>query len=125
MKYSKRFTGHIFITSLSFAIGCGVMMLPLRYAVAETPMEASSHTEREGCPQVDPDANLEALGIVLSGAIEKVIDEVMASNPKQLEQYRGGQDKLFGFFVGQVMKASQGKANPAQVNDLLKKKLGA
>ena len=60
-----------------------------------------------------------------TGAIEKVIDEVMASNPKQLEQYRGGQDKLFGFFVGQVMKASQGKANPAQVNDLLKKKLGA
>ncbi len=59
-----------------------------------------------------------------SGAIEKVIDEVMAANPKQLEQYRGGQDKLFGFFVGQVMKASQGKANPAQVNDLLKKKLG-
>ena len=58
-----------------------------------------------------------------TGAIEKVIDEVMASNPKQLEQYRGGQDKLFGFFVGQVMKASQGKANPAQVNDLLKKKL--
>ena len=58
-----------------------------------------------------------------TGAIEKVIDEVMANNPKQLEQYRGGQDKLFGFFVGQVMKASQGKANPAQVNDLLKKKL--
>ncbi len=58
-----------------------------------------------------------------SGAIEKVIDEVIASNPKQLEQYRGGQDKLFGFFVGQVMKASQGKANPTQVNDLLKKKL--
>jgi aspartyl-tRNA(Asn)/glutamyl-tRNA(Gln) amidotransferase subunit B len=59
-----------------------------------------------------------------SGAIEKVIDAVMAGNPKQLEQYRGGQDKLFGFFVGQVMKASQGKANPAQVNELLKKKLG-
>jgi aspartyl-tRNA(Asn)/glutamyl-tRNA(Gln) amidotransferase subunit B len=60
-----------------------------------------------------------------TGAIEKVIDEVMANNPRQLEQYRGGQDKLFGFFVGQVMKASQGKANPAQVNELLKKKLGA
>ena len=59
-----------------------------------------------------------------TGAIEKVIDEVMANNPRQLEQYRGGQDKLFGFFVGQVMKASQGKANPAQVNELLKKKLG-
>jgi aspartyl-tRNA(Asn)/glutamyl-tRNA(Gln) amidotransferase subunit B len=59
-----------------------------------------------------------------TGAIETVIDEVLAKNPKQLEQYRGGQDKLFGFFVGQVMKASRGKANPAQVNELLKKKLG-
>ena len=58
-----------------------------------------------------------------TGAIEKVIDEVIAANPKQLEQYRAGQDKLFGFFVGQVMKVSQGKANPGQVNDLLKKKL--
>jgi len=58
-----------------------------------------------------------------TGAIEKVIDEVIAANPKQLEQYRAGQDKLFGFFVGQVMKVSQGKANPGQVNELLKKKL--
>ena len=60
-----------------------------------------------------------------TGAIEQVIATVMAENPKQLEQYRAGQDKLFGFFVGQVMKASQGKANPAQVNELLKQKLGA
>ena len=59
-----------------------------------------------------------------TGAIEQVIDKVMAENPKQLEQYRAGQDKLFGFFVGQVMKASLGKANPAQVNELLKQKLG-
>jgi aspartyl-tRNA(Asn)/glutamyl-tRNA(Gln) amidotransferase subunit B len=58
-----------------------------------------------------------------SGAIEKVIDDVMAKNPKQLEQYRAGKEALFGFFVGQVMKASGGKANPAQVNELLKKKL--
>ena len=58
-----------------------------------------------------------------SGAIEKVIDSVLASNPKQLEQYRAGKEALFGFFVGAVMKATQGKANPAQVNDLLKKKL--
>ena len=60
-----------------------------------------------------------------SGAIEAAIDTVMANNPKQLEQYRSGQDKLFGFFVGQVMKATQGKANPALLNELLKKKLGA
>jgi len=59
-----------------------------------------------------------------TGAIEKVIDEVMAKNPKQLEQYRAGKEALFGFFVGAVMKATQGKANPAQVNELLKKKLG-
>ena len=58
-----------------------------------------------------------------SGAIEKVIDEVIAKNQKQLEQYRAGKEALFGFFVGAVMKATQGKANPAQVNDLLKKKL--
>ena len=59
-----------------------------------------------------------------SGAIEAVIDAVMAANPKQLADYRSGKDKLFGFFVGQVMKATLGKANPAQLNDLLKRKLG-
>jgi aspartyl-tRNA(Asn)/glutamyl-tRNA(Gln) amidotransferase subunit B len=58
-----------------------------------------------------------------SGAIEKLIDDVIANNPKQLEQYRAGKEKLFGFFVGQVMKISKGKANPAQLNELLKKKL--
>ncbi len=58
-----------------------------------------------------------------TGAIEKVIDEVMAANGDKVEQYRGGKDKLFGFFVGQVMKATGGKANPKAVNDILKKKL--
>ncbi len=58
-----------------------------------------------------------------SSAIEKVIDEVIAANPRQLADYRSGKDKLFGFFVGQVMKITAGKANPAQVNDLLKQKL--
>jgi len=53
-----------------------------------------------------------------------VIAEVLANNPNQLEQYRGGKDKLFGFFVGQTMKAMAGKANPGVVNDLLKKALG-
>ena len=48
---------------------------------------------------------------------------MIASNPKQLEQYRAGKETLFGFFVGQVMKATGGKANPGQVNELLKKKL--
>ena len=59
-----------------------------------------------------------------SGAIEGVIDSVIAASPKQLADYRAGKDKLFGFFVGQVMKATGGKANPAQLNDLLKAKLG-
>ncbi|MDP8986072.1 MAG: Asp-tRNA(Asn)/Glu-tRNA(Gln) amidotransferase subunit GatB [Pseudomonadota bacterium] len=58
-----------------------------------------------------------------SGAIEGVIDAVITANPKQLADYRAGKDKLFGFFVGQVMKATAGKANPAQLNDLLKAKL--
>ena len=76
----------------------------------------------------DADAIIEAKGlkqITDTGAIEKTIDEVMAANPKQLADYRSGKDKLFGFFVGQVMKVTGGKANPAQVNDLLKKKLAA
>jgi aspartyl-tRNA(Asn)/glutamyl-tRNA(Gln) amidotransferase subunit B len=74
----------------------------------------------------DADAIIQAEGlkqITDTGAIEKVIDEVMAANPRQLADYRAGKDKLFGFFVGQVMKVTGGKANPAQVNDLLKSKL--
>lgn len=58
-----------------------------------------------------------------TGAIEAAIDEIIASNPGQVEQYRGGNDKLMGWFVGQVMKATGGKANPGQVNKLLKDKL--
>lgn len=57
------------------------------------------------------------------GAIEKIVDEVIAANPDNVAAYKSGKDKLFGFFVGQVMKVSQGKANPDIVNDLLKKKL--
>ncbi|HLS80220.1 MAG TPA: Asp-tRNA(Asn)/Glu-tRNA(Gln) amidotransferase subunit GatB [Steroidobacter sp.] len=74
----------------------------------------------------DADAIIEAKGlrqITDTGAIEQTIDEIMAANPKQLTEYRAGKDKLFGFFVGQVMKATGGKANPAQVNELLKRKL--
>jgi aspartyl-tRNA(Asn)/glutamyl-tRNA(Gln) amidotransferase subunit B len=58
-----------------------------------------------------------------TGAIEKIIDEVIRANPGQTTEYKSGKDKLFGFFVGQVMKASKGKANPDLVNQLLKKKL--
>jgi aspartyl-tRNA(Asn)/glutamyl-tRNA(Gln) amidotransferase subunit B len=58
-----------------------------------------------------------------TGAIEKIVDEVIAANQQNVEAYRSGNEKLFGFFVGQVMKASQGKANPKVVNEVLKVKL--
>jgi aspartyl-tRNA(Asn)/glutamyl-tRNA(Gln) amidotransferase subunit B len=72
------------------------------------------------------DAVIESKGlkqITDTGAIEAAILAVMDANPKQLEEYRSGKDRLFGFFVGQAMKATQGKANPAQLNDLLKRLL--
>jgi aspartyl-tRNA(Asn)/glutamyl-tRNA(Gln) amidotransferase subunit B len=69
--------------------------------------------EAEGRPQQSTDAS----------ALEKIIDEVVAANPKQLEQYRAGKKTMLGFFVGQVMKASKGQANPQLVNELLTKKL--
>ena len=59
-----------------------------------------------------------------TGAIEKIVRDVLDANPKQVEQYKGGQEKLLGFFVGQVMKATQGKANPGEVNKILKGLLG-
>jgi aspartyl-tRNA(Asn)/glutamyl-tRNA(Gln) amidotransferase subunit B len=69
--------------------------------------------EAEGRPQQSSDTS----------ALEKIIDEVIAANPKQLEQYRAGKKTMLGFFVGQVMKASKGQANPQLVNELLSKKL--
>jgi aspartyl-tRNA(Asn)/glutamyl-tRNA(Gln) amidotransferase subunit B len=59
-----------------------------------------------------------------SGAIEAIIDQVLASNQKSVEEFRSGKEKAFNALVGQIMKASQGKANPSQVNELLRKKLG-
>ena len=73
------------------------------------------------------DAVIEAKGLKQmsdSGALEKIIDGVLASNQKNIDEYRAGKDKAFNALVGQVMKASQGKANPAQVNALLKARLG-
>jgi aspartyl-tRNA(Asn)/glutamyl-tRNA(Gln) amidotransferase subunit B len=74
----------------------------------------------------DADAIIDAKGlrqISDSGALERIVDDIIAANPGQVADYRAGRDKLFVFFVGQVMKRTQGKANPAQVNDILKKKL--
>jgi aspartyl-tRNA(Asn)/glutamyl-tRNA(Gln) amidotransferase subunit B len=59
-----------------------------------------------------------------TSAIESAVDAVIAANPKEAEAYRGGKPQLMGFFVGQVMKRTQGKANPGLVNQLLKQKLG-
>ncbi|MEZ5743406.1 MAG: Asp-tRNA(Asn)/Glu-tRNA(Gln) amidotransferase subunit GatB [Sphingomonadaceae bacterium] len=75
----------------------------------------------------EPDEIAESEGLKQvsdTGAIEAAIDEILAANGDKVEEYRGGKDKLFGFFVGQTMKAMQGKANPAVVNQLLKGKLG-
>ncbi len=79
----------------------------------ETGDSAGIIVERDGLKQTSD-----------TGAIEAVIADVLAKNPGQLEQYRSGKEALFGFFVGQTMKAMAGKANPAVVNELLKKALG-
>jgi aspartyl-tRNA(Asn)/glutamyl-tRNA(Gln) amidotransferase subunit B len=73
------------------------------------------------------DAVIEAKGLRQmndSGALEKIVDEVIAANPANVEQVRAGKDKAFNALVGQAMKASKGKANPQQVGELLRRKLG-
>ncbi len=75
----------------------------------------------------DADAIVEKRGlrqISDTGALEKLIDEVLAANPRQVEDYRAGKEKAFNSLVGQVMKATKGKANPAQVNEILRRRLG-
>jgi aspartyl-tRNA(Asn)/glutamyl-tRNA(Gln) amidotransferase subunit B len=69
--------------------------------------------EREGLRQISD-----------TGALEKIVDEVIAQSPKQVQQYKAGKAGVIGYLVGQVMKASKGQANPAAVNELLKAKLG-
>ena len=81
-------------------------------AMMESGRDADAIIEEKGLKQVSD-----------SGAIDAIIQEVMDANPEQVEGYRGGKDKLFGFFVGQVMKASKGQANPAMVNQRLKELL--
>ncbi|TAM09795.1 MAG: Asp-tRNA(Asn)/Glu-tRNA(Gln) amidotransferase subunit GatB [Nevskiaceae bacterium] len=92
--------------------------------IAKDVFEAMWNDEAKGDDAAD--AIIKAKGLVQitdTGAIEAAIDKVIADNPSQLADYRGGKDRLFGFFVGQVMKATRGKANPALVNNLLKAKL--
>jgi aspartyl-tRNA(Asn)/glutamyl-tRNA(Gln) amidotransferase subunit B len=90
----------------------GKIAKPLFEAIWNGEGEADTLIEKRGLTQVTD-----------SEAIEKIITEVLAQNPEQLQAYRSGKEKLFSFFVGQVMKVSKGKANPAQVNELLKKQL--
>lgn len=78
----------------------------------ESGKDAAAIVEEKGLKQVTD-----------TGAIEKIVDDVLAANPDKVAEYKGGKDKLFGFFVGQVLKNSGGKANPGMVNDLLKAKL--
>ena len=85
-------------------------IFPKMFATGEP---AAGIIEREGLRQISD-----------STALEKIIDDVLASNPKQLEQYRSGKTTVMGFFVGQVMRATKGQANPSSVNELLKRKLG-
>jgi aspartyl-tRNA(Asn)/glutamyl-tRNA(Gln) amidotransferase subunit B len=76
----------------------------------------------------DVDALIAAKGLKQmsdAGALEKIVDDVMAANAKSVEEYRAGKDKAFNALVGQVMKASKGQANPAQASELLKRRLGA
>jgi aspartyl-tRNA(Asn)/glutamyl-tRNA(Gln) amidotransferase subunit B len=78
-------------------------------------------------PQAEVDAMIEAKGLKQmndAGALEKIIDEVIAANPDNVAQFKAGKDKAFNALVGQAMKASKGKANPSQVNELLRRKLG-
>jgi aspartyl-tRNA(Asn)/glutamyl-tRNA(Gln) amidotransferase subunit B len=79
----------------------------------ETGESAAAIIDREGLRQISD-----------SGALEKIVDEVIAQSPKQVEQYKSGKTGVIGYLVGQVMKASKGQANPAAVNELLKAKLG-
>lgn len=88
--------------------------------IAKTVFEKMFETGK-GAKQIVDEEGL--VQVTDTGAIDKAIAEVIAANPDKLAEYRSGKDKLFGFFVGQVMKATGGKANPAIINDLLKKQL--
>ncbi len=80
--------------------------------IFETGLSPKEVVEKEGLAQVSDD-----------GALEAEIDKIIAASPKEVERYKAGNDKLLGFFVGQVMKATQGRANPGKLNELVKKKL--
>jgi len=88
--------------------------------IAKTVFETMLDSNK-GPQQIVSEKGLEQLSDL--GSIEAAIDQVLAANPKQIAQYQSGNDKVFGFFVGQIMKATQGKANPQKVNEILREKL--
>jgi aspartyl-tRNA(Asn)/glutamyl-tRNA(Gln) amidotransferase subunit B len=91
--------------------------------IAKKVFEALWNKEGKDVDSIIEDQGLKQ--VTDTGAIENIVDEVIANNAAQVEQYRSGKEQLLGFFVGQVMKASKGKANPAQVNEILKAKLNS
>jgi aspartyl-tRNA(Asn)/glutamyl-tRNA(Gln) amidotransferase subunit B len=109
--------GHGQAAELLALVGKGTISASIAKQVLETMLEtgegAAAIVEREGLKQESD-----------SGAIEAAVDQVLAANGDKVEQYKAGKEALFGFFVGQTMKAMQGKANPQVVNELLRKKLG-
>jgi aspartyl-tRNA(Asn)/glutamyl-tRNA(Gln) amidotransferase subunit B len=90
--------------------------------IAKEVFEAMWHGEGDADDIID---NKGLKQITDTGAIEKIIDEVLMRSQQQVEQYKSGQAKVFGYFVGQVMQDTKGKANPQQVNEILKRKLDA
>jgi Asp-tRNA(Asn)/Glu-tRNA(Gln) amidotransferase B subunit len=113
-------------------------MFEFNYAPADQPPPVSAWQPalpdlRRRRPVLPPDAPtldfreiVDARGmrqLTDADAIEAAVDQVLAANPDKVAEYRAGRDKLYGFFVGQIMRATQGKANPALVNQFLKKKL--
>jgi len=83
-------------------------------AKSDAPALADDIIEAKGLKQISD-----------SGALEKIVDEVLAANAKSVEEFKAGKEKAFNALIGQAMKASKGKANPAQLTELLKKKLAA
>ena len=118
---------------LAIGIGCPISPSQLGRLITQISNDTISNN---GAKQVftalwagegtNVDAIIEAKGLKQvsdSGAIEALVDEIIAANAEKVAEYRAGRDKLFGFFVGLAMKASKGKANPAQLNEALLKKL--
>jgi aspartyl-tRNA(Asn)/glutamyl-tRNA(Gln) amidotransferase subunit B len=100
-------------------------LFAVTYALARASGQAMTQAQATGKLDIDAIIDKEDLRQTNdAGAIEKLVDEVLAANAKQVADYRAGKEKAFNSLVGQVMKATRGKANPAQVNEILRRRLG-